>query len=117
MSGLNRFRSQDEVAPRHHVRWFHAGPPALLSISPAALGPIPTWQPLTREESDACEEEWQKLNPEARLPESGHDAAEDDKDDFRVGIPVSSDKLFEVDVRSMQVRLPKTCLLETVDRS
>ncbi|KAG8888357.1 hypothetical protein FRB98_007932 [Tulasnella sp. 332] len=74
-------------------------------MSPTTIGPTPTWQPLTREESDACEEAWQELNPEARhnLSESSP-SAEDDQDEFKVGIPVSNDKLFEVDVRSMQLR-------------
>ncbi|KAG9003236.1 hypothetical protein FRB93_011149 [Tulasnella sp. JGI-2019a] len=99
-------RIHDDPAPRHHVRWFHAGPPSLLSIVPTVVGSVPTWQPLTRGESDACEEAWQELNPEARfsVAKPGDQDAEDDKDETRVGIPVSNDKLFEVDVRSMQLK-------------
>lgn len=99
----------DEPAPIHHVRWFHGGPPALLSAAPIVTSSIPTWQPLTREESDACEASWQELNPEARLnvysPRDGSAGGDDDDTDetLKVGIPVSSDRLFEVDVRSMQV--------------
>jgi hypothetical protein len=90
--------------PRVHVRWFHSGPSTLLSSAPIALGPQPIWQPLTREESDACEEAWRVLSNEDKDAHNERDIDPDsDEEDVKVGIPVSTDQLFEVDVRAMKV--------------
>jgi len=90
--------------PMVHVRWFHAGPPMLLSSAPIALGPQPVWQALTREESDACEDAWRQLSGEDKEAHIVKDIdPESDDDDVKVGIPVSMDKLFEVDVKAMKV--------------
>ncbi|KAG8944534.1 hypothetical protein FRC04_001756 [Tulasnella sp. 424] len=94
-----------EEPPKHHVRWFHGGPPMLLSSAPVTLGPTPVWQPFTREESDACEESWQALSEDEKITPLGFadDTTDEDHDDTKVGIPVSRDKLFEVDVISMKL--------------
>ncbi|KAG9002630.1 hypothetical protein FRB90_011344, partial [Tulasnella sp. 427] len=93
-----------EEPPKHHVRWFHGGPPMLLSSAPIALGATPIWQPFTKEESDACEEAWLALTEDEKVPApSSAGEVEEDRDDTKVGIPVSRDKLFEVDVASMKL--------------
>lgn len=103
-----------EEPPKHHVRWFHGGPPMLLSSAPVTLGPTPVWQPFTREESDACEESWQALSEDEKITPLGSadDTTDEDHDDAKVGIPVSRDKLFEVDVISMKVN-NKMCAKRT----
>ena len=58
--------AQDELSPPAvHVRWFQVDVPELLSIAPIILSSVPTWRPLTREESDACESAWRALPAES----------------------------------------------------
>ncbi|KAG8895226.1 hypothetical protein FRC01_012495, partial [Tulasnella sp. 417] len=97
--------SDSNQPPKHHVRWFHSGPPMLLASAPITLGATPIWQPFTRDESDACEEAWQALSEDEKvIALSPADEATDEyHDDTKVGIPVSRDKLFEVDVVSMKL--------------
>lgn len=100
----NEYRDSEEP-PKHHVRWLHGGPPMLLSSAPVTLGATPVWQQFTREESDACEEAWQALSEDEKSTALGSadDTTDEDHDDTKVGIPVSRDKLFEVDVVSMKL--------------
>lgn len=51
----------EESPPSIHVRWFQVEVLELLSTVPLVLNPSPTWRPLTREESDACEAAWKKV--------------------------------------------------------
>ncbi|KAG8931602.1 hypothetical protein FRC02_002477 [Tulasnella sp. 418] len=93
-----------EEPPNHHVRWFHAGPTTLLSIAPITLSTTTNWQPLTREESDLCEEAWRELTPEDQAEASQRDIdPNEDDDDMKIGIPISRDRLFEVDVKAMKL--------------
>lgn len=77
----------------------------LLASAPITLGPTPIWQPFTREESDACEDAWQALSEDEKVTSLSptDDITDEYHDDIKVGIPVSRDKLFEVDVISMKV--------------
>ncbi|KAG8905484.1 hypothetical protein FRB99_008880 [Tulasnella sp. 403] len=112
-------RLVDNGPPRVHVRWFHAGPPTLLSSVPIATGPTPVWQPLTREESDACEDAWQELLEEEKAGSSTSLGSGGifEHDDTRVGIPVSKEKLFEVDVRSMRNKPVENTLAERLEKA
>ncbi len=75
----------------------------LLSSAPI-VATNTTWQPLTRDESDLCETAWQQLSSEEKMAslhiQESHDVR---RDETRVGIPVSRDRLFEVDIISLQV--------------
>ncbi|KAH8114537.1 DDHD domain-containing protein [Phellopilus nigrolimitatus] len=72
-----------------------------------------SWQAFTAEESAECEAAWLNLSDEERrLAEedegmsstSGKSEDPDDEDRDTVGVSIAKDKLFEVDVRSMQLR-------------
>lgn len=71
-----------------------------------------SWQAFTAEESAECEAAWLNLSDEERrLAEedegmsttAGKSEDPDDEDRDTVGVSIAKDKLFEVDVRSMQV--------------
>jgi hypothetical protein len=98
-----------EAAPEIFVQWYHAGPAELLSSAPVALGSTIAWQTLTREESKACEAVWRSMTPEEQ--QTAHRYIEEElevppgdeyEDDF-LGVSVTLDKLFEVNVRTMRV--------------
>ena len=108
--------SLDNAAPEIFVQWYHAGPAELLSSAPVTLGPVVAWQSLTREESNACEAVWNTLSHEEK--ELAHKyieeevevpSLEEDEEDF-LGVPVTLDKLFEINVRTMRVST-FTCIL------
>ncbi|KAG9084852.1 hypothetical protein FRC06_003867 [Ceratobasidium sp. 370] len=91
-------------APDIFVQWYHAGPAELLSSAPISLGTSVAWQTLTRAESVACEAAWNTLtDEEKRLAneyiEEDKDVPplEDDDNDF-LGVPVTIDKLFEINL-------------------
>lgn len=95
--------------PEIFVQWYHAGPAELLSSAPVALGPTVAWQTLTRDESNACEAVWKSLTPEEQATAHKYieeelevPAIDEDDHDF-LGVPVTLDKLFEVNVRTMRV--------------
>lgn len=98
-----------DIAPEIFVQWYHAGPAELLSSAPVTLGPAVAWQSLTRGESIACEATWNTLTDEEK--ELAHKYIEEelevpplaeDEEDF-LGVPVTIDKLFEINVRTMRV--------------
>lgn len=83
------------------------------------------WQAFTEEESEACEEAWNGLSDDERAlaytyneklleggqktPEGGQktptsDQADEEEPDDVVGVSIAEDRLFEVNVRSLQVR-------------
>lgn len=95
--------------PEIFVQWYHAGPAELLSSAPVALGPTVAWQTLTRDESNACEAVWKSLTPEEQATAHKYieeelevPAIDEDDHDF-LGVPVTLDKLFEVNVRTMRL--------------
>jgi hypothetical protein len=95
--------------PNIFVQWYHAGPAELLSSVPVILGSTVAWQTLTRNESEACEATWNTLtDDEKKLAHSYIEEdievppLEEDENDF-LGVPVTLDKLFEVNVRTMRV--------------
>ncbi|KAG8757079.1 hypothetical protein FRC11_004821, partial [Ceratobasidium sp. 423] len=99
----------EQQPPEIFVQWYHAGPAELLSSVPVTLGPIVAWQTLSRDESNACEAVWKTLTPEEQT--TAHQYIEDkldvppvDEDDQEfLGVPVTVDKLFEVNVRTMRL--------------
>ncbi|GAB1520904.1 hypothetical protein RhiTH_003993 [Rhizoctonia solani] len=97
----------EQQAPEIYVQWYHAGPAELLSSAPVTLDPT-AWQKLSREESNACEGVWKSLSSEEQA--TAHQFIEDelqvpsldeDDNDF-LGVPVGTDKLFEINVRTMR---------------
>ncbi|CEL58527.1 putative phospholipase C1020,13c OS=Schizosaccharomyces pombe (strain 972 / ATCC 24843) GN=SPCC1020.13c PE=3 SV=1 [Rhizoctonia solani AG-1 IB] len=98
----------EQQAPEIYVPWYHAGPAELLSSAPVVLDPT-AWQKLSREESNACEAVWKSLSPEEQA--TAHRYIEDelevpplDEDDHDfLGVPVGTDKLFEINVRTMRL--------------
>ncbi|KAG8786311.1 hypothetical protein FRC12_016730 [Ceratobasidium sp. 428] len=104
--------SDEGPPPSIFVQWYHAGPAELLSSAPVSLGTTVAWQTLTRAESIACESAWASLSDEER--KLANEYIEEEKDvppvdediederDF-LGVPVTLDKLFEVDVRTMRL--------------
>ncbi|KAH7336775.1 DDHD domain-containing protein [Rhizoctonia solani] len=99
----------EQQPPEIFVQWYHAGPAELLSSAPVSLGPTVAWQTLSREESNACEAVWKTLTPEEQA--TAHQYIEDElevppveEDDQEfLGVPVTVDKLFEVNVRTMRL--------------
>lgn len=57
---IGKSHMDEESPPSVHVRWFQIEVSELLSTVPLVLNSSPTWRPLTREESDACEAAWLK---------------------------------------------------------
>ncbi|KAL5632399.1 hypothetical protein ACGC1H_005381 [Rhizoctonia solani] len=98
----------EQHPPEIFVQWYHAGPAELLSSAPVALDPA-AWQTLSREESIACEAVWKTLSPEEQA--TAHQYIEDElevppleEDDQEfLGVPVTVDKLFEINVRTMRL--------------
>ncbi|CAE7090882.1 unnamed protein product [Rhizoctonia solani] len=98
----------EQQPPQIFVQWYHAGPAELLSSAPVALDPT-AWQTLSREESNACEAVWNKLNPEEQATAHQYieeelevPPLEEDDEEF-LGVPVTVDKLFEINVRTMRL--------------
>ncbi|CAE6417449.1 unnamed protein product [Rhizoctonia solani] len=98
----------EQRPPEIFVQWYHAGPAELLSSAPVALDPT-AWQTLSREESNACEAVWKTLTPEEQA--TAHQYIEDEldvppleeDDEEFLGVPVTVDKLFEINVRTMRL--------------
>ncbi|KAG8690205.1 hypothetical protein FRC09_012073 [Ceratobasidium sp. 395] len=104
--------SDEGPPPSIFVQWYHAGPAELLSSAPVSLGTTVAWQTLTRAESIACEGAWNSLSDEERRlaneyieEEKDVPLVDEDSEDERdfLGVPVTLDKLFEVDVRTMRL--------------
>ncbi|KAG9077843.1 hypothetical protein FS749_010212, partial [Ceratobasidium sp. UAMH 11750] len=96
-------------APGIFVQWYHAGPAELLSSAPVSLGSAVVWQTLTRAESVACEAAWNTLTDDEKHLANEYieedkevPPLEEDENDF-LGVPVTLDKLFEVNVRTMRL--------------
>lgn len=102
--------SVDHV-PHYAIRWLRpAYSTALLDLptAPVTQGGTDAWRAFSPEESAACEEAWQRLPKDERhntgeglsaiVPDNGLDPAD------VVGVQIYNDKLYEVDVRVMQVR-------------
>ncbi|QRW20358.1 phospholipase [Rhizoctonia solani] len=101
----------EQQAPEIYVQWYHAGPAELLSSAPVTLDPT-AWQKLSREESNACEGVWKSLSSEEQA--TAHQFIEDelqvpsldeDDNDF-LGVPVGTDKLFEINLYPVFWRAP-----------
>ncbi|QRV92658.1 phospholipase [Ceratobasidium sp. AG-Ba] len=96
--------------PTIFVQWYHAGPAELLSSAPVSLGSNVAWQTLTREESIACEAAWNSLTDEEKQTANEYveevkdvPPLEDEDDDGFLGVPVTVDKLFEINVKTMRL--------------
>jgi hypothetical protein len=102
--------------PQIHVRWWHSTHGLAhmeLLATPSAKISSQSWTKLSRDESDRCEAAWQELteeekrasiarsNPEDLSPSRG----EDEEHPQVLGVPIGKERLFEVDVRTMTVRL------------
>ncbi|EJD52265.1 hypothetical protein AURDEDRAFT_181761 [Auricularia subglabra TFB-10046 SS5] len=98
--------------PYYAVRWLRPHyATALLNLptAPVAQGSGHHWHAFTEAESEECEDAWLSLPEEARL-NSGEtydgpaaDEMEEDEEDV-VGVAIYKDKLYEVDVRRMQLK-------------
>ncbi|KAG8740423.1 hypothetical protein FRC10_004346 [Ceratobasidium sp. 414] len=109
--------------PQIFVQWYHAGPAELLSSAPVSLGPAVAWETLTRAESVACEAAWNTLTDnEKRLANEYIEDVkevpplEDDENDF-LGVPVTVDKLFEVNVKTMRTRAVEPVLSRELEQA
>lgn len=104
----------DQDPPPLDVRWMRPKSSSVLlqlPTAPVTLASSPkdvAWQPFTAEESSGCESAWLELNEEDRKRAEEdedldiakqHEEDEDDEDET-VGVSISKDRLFEVDVRS-----------------
>lgn len=88
----------EESPPSVHVRWFQIEVSELLSTVPLVLNSSPTWRPLTREESDACEAAWIKhrskkkearqLSSNAKVSKSENEAVDDGAETTRSVSPL-----------------------------
>ena len=123
MSSANALPTSDDTPPPLIVRWLRPQTASAYLDLPTAPITLSTqkeipWQAFTAEESAACEAAWQALsNVERKRSEGldvggGEEGGEDgqnvrsnDKvvDEDTVGVSIARDKLFEVDVKRMQV--------------
>ena len=101
-------------APPVPIRWFRptiSTPFLQLPTAPISVTHVDSWIALTVQESAQCEQAWQTLSEEQQLAAEAsssndrcHPGSLEDLDkEQTVGIAISEDKLFEVDVRSMEV--------------
>lgn len=103
--------SVDHV-PHYDIRWLRpAYSTALLDLptAPVSQGATDAWRAFSEEESAACEEAWQRLpKDEQHNTGEGLVIGPDDLGEQAdmVGVQIYKDKLYEVDVRVMQVRRP-----------
>ncbi|EJD50770.1 hypothetical protein AURDEDRAFT_182151 [Auricularia subglabra TFB-10046 SS5] len=101
--------SVDHV-PRYSIRWLRpAYSTALLDLptAPVTQTSSDAWRAFSEDESAACEAAWQRL-PKDLQHNSGEDLAaietDDSLEDDTVGVAIMRDRLFEVDVRTMQLK-------------
>ncbi|KAI5122806.1 hypothetical protein M0805_000148 [Coniferiporia weirii] len=119
VGGSARTDVTEEREPKLAVRWMRPqASSALLELPTVPIvqsshKDVTTWQAFTAEESSKCELAWQALSDEERklaeeeraVEELDSDDVDDDDDDEQtVGVSIAKDRLFEVDVRSMQLR-------------
>ena len=115
--------SSDVASPPLVVRWLRPQTASVYLDLPTAPITLSTqkeipWQAFTAEESAACEAAWQLLSDEDKKRSEGLTVCEGEEcggsgqksrsndevvDDETVGVSIAKDKLFEVDVRRMQV--------------
>ncbi|KAF8575448.1 hypothetical protein K439DRAFT_1641371 [Ramaria rubella] len=104
------------LPPPSPVRWFRPTSSTLhlqLPTAPILVANVDTWIALSVQESEKCEEAWKALPKEQQIaaeeavdsdrpqPDSEEDQADEDE---TVGVTISEDRLFEVDVRLMELR-------------
>lgn len=105
----------EELMPSLDVRWLR--PQIASAVLELPTAPVATssqrnlqWLAFTGPESSECEDAWKRLSDEEKhiaeeettgTPKEPVDV-DDDEDDI-VGVSIAKDKLFEVDVRTMQV--------------
>lgn len=110
--------SADENAsspPLITVRWLRptmSTPYLQLPTAPITASTVDTWIALTEEESLECEKAWNTLSDEERTvavlasedrgSKQCHRRGSSEDDEDSVGISIFDDKLFEVDVKSME---------------
>jgi hypothetical protein len=98
------------MPPPIAIRWLRpttSTPHLQLPTAPISVSNVDTWIALSAQESARCEEAWQALSEEQRLAaevsaEGNGSEPVEDADDETVGISISEDRLFEVDVRTME---------------
>lgn len=100
----------NSMPPAITIRWLRpttSTPHLQLSTAPISVSNADSWISLSAQESTECEDAWQALSEEQRLAATagGNETnlVEADEDDETVGITISEDKLFEVDVRKLEV--------------
>ena len=100
--------------PSIPIRWFRptmSTPVLQLPTAPISVTKVDSWVALSVLESAQCEEAWRALSEEQKLAAEAsfnidsrvgppEDLAEEDQ---TVGVTISEDKLFEVDVKNMEV--------------
>jgi hypothetical protein len=111
----------DNTPPSISVRWFRptmSTPFLQLPTAPISVTNIDSWIALSIQESVQCEEAWHALSDEQRhaaeasssednQPEPLEELAEEES---TVGVTLSEDRLFEVDVKSMEASYSLTNL-------
>ena len=110
--------SDDEQKPPPlNVRWMRPkSSSAFLELPTAPISLTNTkdlsWLAFSEEESKQCEDAWEQLSEEEKKTASelgnqeksnSENGDEEDDDEETVGVSIAQDKLFEVDVRRMQV--------------
>jgi len=115
-SGTN----EPSLPPSIAIRWLRptmSTPYLQLLSAPITASNVDTWIALTEEESAQCEEAWDSLSAEQRIAaeadaEGGSRAESQgsksvvdnsDEEDETVGITIFEDRLFEINVRNMEV--------------
>lgn len=109
-------RNASSSPPSIPIRWFRptmSTPFLELPTAPVSVTNVDTWIALSAQESAQCEEAWQALSEEERQaadlsskPDSsqlGSGSMEElVEEEHTIGVTISEDKLFEVDVKSME---------------
>jgi hypothetical protein len=102
------------LPPSIPVRWFRptmSTPFLQLPTAPISVTNVDSWIALSVQESSRCEESWQALSEDQKFAaeaspnnDSRAGPLEDQvEEEQTIGITISEDKLFEVDVKSMEV--------------